>query len=315
MALSYCILLIGILLCCNNALLIHQVDSGKDILYDHAVGVFGPQDDYEVETLIIIANPKLLCNGGLPMNSSGNIVLIMRGGGGANCTFYNKALVAQKAGAVGVVIGNDPSQGDSIIRMSMPLGLDDQITIPSVFIAYSDYANIAWLIENNNGSIGARLNKMGEIEFITDNDNSAMRFAGYFLLILPSLWCILACGWTIRKWIVDRRNRQIRTNFAQRIPVITYRKPQVDEAQTEQKASERIHNEACAICLEDFIDSTRIKRLPCGHGFHIVCIDPWLNDRSDLCPICKVSILDFPSAENKRCCAWCCCNSGYRNLA
>jgi hypothetical protein len=37
----------------------------------------------------------------------------------------------------------------------------------------------------------------------------------------------------------------------------------------------RIHNEACAICLEDFALEQKIKVLPCHHGFHTECIDPW----------------------------------------
>ncbi|KAI9284200.1 hypothetical protein BC943DRAFT_326541 [Umbelopsis sp. AD052] len=31
----------------------------------------------------------------------------------------------------------------------------------------------------------------------------------------------------------------------------------------------------------------RIRRLPCGHGFCVACIDPWLMQRSRNCPICK----------------------------
>ncbi|KAJ2955957.1 hypothetical protein NQZ79_g8125 [Umbelopsis isabellina] len=30
-----------------------------------------------------------------------------------------------------------------------------------------------------------------------------------------------------------------------------------------------------------------IRRLPCGHGFCVACIDPWLTQRSRNCPICK----------------------------
>jgi hypothetical protein len=30
-----------------------------------------------------------------------------------------------------------------------------------------------------------------------------------------------------------------------------------------------------------------IRRLPCGHGFCVSCIDPWLMQRSRNCPICK----------------------------
>eukprot|EP00808_Paulinella_micropora_P025956 g36558.t1 len=63
-----------------------------------------------------------------------------------------------------------------------------------------------------------------------------------------------------------------------------------------------VHNDSCAICLDDFEPGLMIKVLPCLHGFHVDCIDPWLRNRSDLCPICKASILD---AQNTR---WFLCN-------
>ncbi|KNC46106.1 uncharacterized protein AMSG_00223 [Thecamonas trahens ATCC 50062] len=62
----------------------------------------------------------------------------------------------------------------------------------------------------------------------------------------------------------------------------------------------------CAICLSSLttraeLDDERehepaavalassMRELPCGHGFHAVCIDPWLA-RARLCPLCKANI-------------------------
>ncbi|GBE60761.1 zinc C3HC4 type RING finger domain-containing protein [Babesia ovata] len=42
----------------------------------------------------------------------------------------------------------------------------------------------------------------------------------------------------------------------------------------------------CAICLEAYEQDQRIRRLPCTHGYHKVCVDEWLG-RSTICPICK----------------------------
>ncbi|QSZ29504.1 hypothetical protein DSL72_004018 [Monilinia vaccinii-corymbosi] len=48
----------------------------------------------------------------------------------------------------------------------------------------------------------------------------------------------------------------------------------------------------CPICLEDFESGiTLIRELPCGHIFHPECIDPFLNNNSSLCPLCKKSVL------------------------
>ena len=45
--------------------------------------------------------------------------------------------------------------------------------------------------------------------------------------------------------------------------------------------------EACAICVDDFRDGDMMRVLPCNHHFHIKCIDEWLINHSDLCPLCK----------------------------
>ena len=62
---------------------------------------------------------------------SGRIALIDRG----TCTFVTKVKNAQNAGAVGVIIANNPANPPGVITMS---GADSTITIPSVFISLVD---------------------------------------------------------------------------------------------------------------------------------------------------------------------------------
>ena len=45
--------------------------------------------------------------------------------------------------------------------------------------------------------------------------------------------------------------------------------------------------EACAICVDDFQEGDNMRVLPCNHHFHLKCIDEWLINHSDLCPLCK----------------------------
>lgn len=45
--------------------------------------------------------------------------------------------------------------------------------------------------------------------------------------------------------------------------------------------------ESCAICVDDFMARDQLRLLPCGHHFHLSCIDEWLINHSDLCPLCK----------------------------
>ncbi|WOG82208.1 hypothetical protein DCAR_0101370 [Daucus carota subsp. sativus] len=47
----------------------------------------------------------------------------------------------------------------------------------------------------------------------------------------------------------------------------------------------------CVICLSEFATGERVKVLPkCNHGFHIRCIDRWLNSHSS-CPTCRQCLI------------------------
>ncbi|XP_076309618.1 uncharacterized protein LOC143224957 isoform X1 [Tachypleus tridentatus] len=47
--------------------------------------------------------------------------------------------------------------------------------------------------------------------------------------------------------------------------------------------------EKCTICLSEFENNEDVRRLPCMHLFHIVCVDQWLTTNKR-CPICRVDI-------------------------
>jgi hypothetical protein len=53
----------------------------------------------------------------------------------------------------------------------------------------------------------------------------------------------------------------------------------------------------CAICLDPYVRGVMVQRLPCDHYFHSSCISAWI-ERSDLCPLCKVSFVERGDAAD-----------------
>nr|XP_010908037.2 RING-H2 finger protein ATL8 [Elaeis guineensis] len=56
----------------------------------------------------------------------------------------------------------------------------------------------------------------------------------------------------------------------------------------------------CPICLAEFVEGDEIRILPpCGHGFHVGCVDTWLGSHSS-CPSCRQVLVAAPAAPS-----WC----------
>lgn len=43
----------------------------------------------------------------------------------------------------------------------------------------------------------------------------------------------------------------------------------------------------CSLIQEDFVKGDEMKMLPCTHRFHTNCIDKWLTQCANTCPVCK----------------------------
>ncbi|XP_072849076.1 E3 ubiquitin-protein ligase ARK2C [Pogona vitticeps] len=66
------------------------------------------------------------------------------------------------------------------------------------------------------------------------------------------------------------------------------RRPQGSKVEKED-GEESDTDEKCTICLSMLEDGEDVRRLPCMHLFHQVCVDQWLAT-SKKCPICRVDI-------------------------
>lgn len=59
-----------------------------------------------------------------------------------------------------------------------------------------------------------------------------------------------------------------------RLPIVIHRPELTQDSQT-----------TCAVCICEFEGGEQLRQLPCGHKFHMDCIDTWLR-RNKACPLC-----------------------------
>ncbi len=66
--------------------------------------------------------------------------------------------------------------------------------------------------------------------------------------------------------------------------VVGVNKIQLDAAAPVHDVSTTAESETCAICLDEL--SGNCRTLPCGHTFHVGCVDSWVM-RANRCPTCN----------------------------
>lgn len=47
----------------------------------------------------------------------------------------------------------------------------------------------------------------------------------------------------------------------------------------------------CVVCLSELEDGDEIRRLRCGHVYHMACLDTWMQRCSATCPLCRARLL------------------------
>ncbi|XP_011005646.1 PREDICTED: probable E3 ubiquitin-protein ligase XERICO [Populus euphratica] len=47
----------------------------------------------------------------------------------------------------------------------------------------------------------------------------------------------------------------------------------------------------CAVCLSEFTEGERVRKLKCDHTFHQECLDKWLQQSMATCPLCRTTVL------------------------
>lgn len=48
--------------------------------------------------------------------------------------------------------------------------------------------------------------------------------------------------------------------------------------------------EECYVCLAEYEAGDSVRTLPCMHEFHAQCVDKWLKEVHNACPLCRASV-------------------------
>lgn len=53
----------------------------------------------------------------------------------------------------------------------------------------------------------------------------------------------------------------------------------------------------CSVCITEYTEGNKLRKLPCSHEYHVHCIDRWLSENST-CPICRRAVLTSSNRES-----------------
>ncbi|KAI8874914.1 hypothetical protein K501DRAFT_234403 [Backusella circina FSU 941] len=170
------------------------------------------------------------------------------------------------------------SYGNDLVSKINATNANTDPTLREFWVIAPYTSEVGWGYDNSFGSgfLAAFASGKGYLSYI-------IALAGLFIIgVIFLRW------WRLRRMRNDPNNANIytmqqRTNRADPLPVDI-----VNSLPIQTYTDNCVKNTNCAICLEDFVAGKNdIRMLPCGHGFCVLCIDPWLTQKSTMCPICK----------------------------
>ncbi|XP_063793254.1 E3 ubiquitin-protein ligase RLIM [Pseudophryne corroboree] len=73
-------------------------------------------------------------------------------------------------------------------------------------------------------------------------------------------------------------------------------KEQIDNLST-RNYGENDALKTCSVCITEYAEGNKLRKLPCSHEYHVHCIDRWLSENST-CPICRRAVLISGNRES-----------------
>ena len=161
----------------------------------------------------------------------------------------------------------------------IPMGGNSDDVIPSVFIGNTDARKI----------LDRYTYTAGNKEFVVRlTENAPFDINAYLLpfAIVVGICFLIMLAIMIFKCIQDRRRER-----RHRLPKSSLKKIPTKKF----VAGDEERYEPCCICLDDYVLGDKLRILPCGHAYHMKCIDPWLLKNKRVCPQCRKKV--FASGE------------------
>lgn len=183
------------------------------------------------------------------------------------CPFETKVRNAVKAGFKAVIIYSvDPNKKSSYNSgQKVQYNLD----IPTILISYSDGEDIKSNYLYDKGYTAIILPRIPFPLNAYLLPFAIVIIVCLFLMVSFLIFQVIKCARDRRK---IQRHRLTTKQLRQLLTTIYTKGSQYD---------------TCAICLDEYVEGEKLRVLPCGHGYHLRCIDPWLTKSRRICPVCK----------------------------
>lgn len=194
----------------------------------------------------------------------GRVLFALRG----SCDFARKAVVAQEAGALGVVVVNARHAGQLVnMKLNDTLadnGVKPDISIPAVMVRFSEWQRVAACRDDG---LTVTLTSDGEAVYDIDYGRDALNWA---MMRGMALWILCQCGVN-----VVRYKRRVSESRARASAIAAL--PQHAFGSSEHDALVDADDDTvCAVCLDGFHVDELVRLLPCNHLYHRHCIDPYV---------------------------------------
>lgn len=204
------------------------------------------------------------------------------------------------------------SHGEIVrVELQAEIEADDVIDLPMMIIGTRDNSSAnGWLMYVFGGSNTQesleRINCLEEPRILGTRGNFVISLQASLANILESLFTDVSGEEVFRPLSAlvlsqllehgDVDYYQLFTRLSELLPA---EKRSVESELVEAQLPSTLANELtnkpkqCPVCLTDFEDTEHVRVLKCGHVFHKECIDTWLTQHVNNCPLCRKEAVEL----------------------